>query len=108
MRLFMVVINNFSFVKAKSLLYQKQHNSSTMALGKTNYSALLHAYFLLSIGAVLITIFLASIIQGVMVQVGGNFFLAIGLYLVAWFCLGTGAIIFLQGKKLVHLVMISG
>lgn len=76
-------------------------------------SVLLHAYALISIGGILITIFLASIIQGIMVQVGGsqvggNLLLAIGLYLVAWLCLGTGALLFFKGKKLVHYVMMSG
>lgn len=78
-----------------------------MGFEKTNYAVLFRAYGYLTLAAFLITIFLASIIQGVMVQVGGNFFLAVGLYLLSWVCLGTGALFFFKGKKLVHYVLLS-
>jgi len=80
-----------------------------MELSKVSFNVLFRAYLYISMGAVLVTIFLATIIQGVMTQVspGGNFFMALVFYLVAWFCLGAGTILFFKGKGIVRDIVIS-
>ncbi len=78
-----------------------------MGLDKVGFKVLFRAYLYISIGAVLVTVFLASIIQGVLTQIGGNFVNALFLYLVSWFCLGAGAILFFKGKSIVRDIVIS-
>ncbi|GEM_PF-4104514 len=78
-----------------------------MTLEKANWSVLFRAYLFLTIAAFLITIFLASIIQGVLVQIKGDFGFAVGLYLAAWFCLGAGAILFFKGRTIVKYALLE-
>lgn len=78
-----------------------------MEFSKVGFKVLFRAYLYISVGAVLVTVFLASIIQGVLTQINGNFVNAIGLYLVSWLCLGAGAILFFKGKSIVRDIVIS-
>ena len=79
-----------------------------MELNKVGFSVLFRAYLYITIAAVLVTVFVASIIQGVLTQVNEkNLLGAVAFYLVSWFCLGAGAILFFKGKTIVRDMIIS-
>jgi hypothetical protein len=79
-----------------------------MDFSKVGFSVLFRAYLYITLAAVLVTVFVASVIQGVLMQVGEkNLVTAIVFYLVAWFCLGAGAILFFKGKSIVRDIVIS-
>jgi hypothetical protein len=78
-----------------------------MDLNKVGFKVLFRAYLYLTVAAVLVTVFFASVIQGVLTQLNGAFITAIGLYLISWFCLGAGAILFLKGRSIIRDVVSS-
>lgn len=69
--------------------------------------AFFKAYAWLTAAAILIAITCFGLVQGVLTHVSGNVADAFLFYFMAWVCLGLGVVLFLKGKRLLHIIAIS-
>lgn len=71
------------------------------------YASMFRAYLYLTCAFVMVTIFLTTIIQGVLIHFQGQVVYAAVAYFFSWVSLGTAVITFLKGKELLEYVKLA-